>query len=283
MPSIVSPCRLDMMQRAIFGVLSEACAPAQVAWGYGEQTFESFPSEFISLQLTGPTAGLRQHRQGRALTPIASVVARVATTSELVRLVITVNGVEYFEDPQPGDTLSTIRDRFLAQLQTFEGAHLTLSADGADGIRLTANFPGALYSLQLGQGWTFDGLAPSGTCVLLTEATREYSLNVGCFSKGREPRNGAWDLSARALAAFEAEDLGYELDRVGVGLRARGPSVDLSAIAGAHWESRVAFPIDLYQRSRFVREVGEISGAEILLTYTDTAGNTVATNTATVP
>jgi len=271
------------MQKALFDIFTEGCEPAAVAWSYGEQTFEVFPEEFINLSLTGPSVGIRAHRQGVPLTPIAQVVVRVATTSELQRLVITVNGAEYFDDPQPGDTVTTIRDRVLDELIQFESANLVLAADGADGISIISGFVGALYSLQLSAGWTFDGLVLSDSCVLLTESTREFVMNVGCFSKQRAPRSGAWDLCARALATLEADDLGDQLDRVGVTLRGRGPTVDLTAVAGAHWESRAAFDVEMYQRSRFVREVGEISGAEILLTYTDTAGNTVQTDTATVP
>ena len=269
------------MQRALFDVLREGCEPAQVAWSYGEQTFESFPEEFINLELTAPSAGIRQARQGRAIQPIESLIVEVNTTDPLVRLVLSVNGAEYFEDPEPGDTLTTIRDRFVAQLDAFESDNITITTVGANGIGLAANFTGAIISVGAGPGLGFDAIVLGSTAVLLTESTRDFTLNVGCFSKGREPRNGAWDLCARAMASLEAEDLGFLLDRVGVGLRGRGPTVDLTAIAGAHWESRAAFDVDMYQRSKFVRELGEIGSAEILITYSDQSGAPVSIGTVT--
>jgi len=282
MPEIRSPIRLDKLQQSIFDVLSEALAPAQVAWGYGEQTFEAFPDQFCNLQLIGPTASIRQHRQGVPVRPLTSAVVRVTSIDPLQRLLVEINRGEYVTDPLPGDTVTDVRDALLAQIDQDE-PDLTVTADGADGILLVSTYVGALWSLALSPGLTATSVVPSPTCVLLTDVTREFSLGVQCFAKGREPRNGAWDLCGRALAAFEADDLGDVLDRAGVGLRRRGPAVDLSSIAGAHWESRISFDLALYMRSRATREIGVIEGANILLNYTDGAGNTVATNTATVP
>ena len=269
------------MQKALFEVLQEGCEPAQVAWSYNEQTFQSFPQEFINLDLTGPSAGIRQARQGRAIQAIEAVTIEVDSVDPLVRLVISVNGAEYFEDPQPGDTAQDIRDRFIAQLQQFEAPSIDVLPAGTNGIELTSTFVGAIISLGVGPGLVLSGVLLAPTAVLLTEATRDFVLSVECYSKGREPRNGAWDLCARALASLEAEDLGFKLDRVGVGMRGRGPTVDLTAIAGAHWESRAAFDVDMYQRSKFVRELGEIANAEILITYRDQSGSPVSLQTIT--
>lgn len=194
-----------------------------------------------------------------------------------------LNGFDYRHDVTGIDTVTTIRDGFLAQIQAGEADFMTATSSGADGITLTAGFLGALRSLFLvGSDLTDGGSAVfSGNAVLVTTGTVGLTLQMQAFSKGHELRNGAWSIVDTAIERLQRESVSRELHRYGVALGAKGPVVNLSAIAGGNWSSRCAADVAVFARHVGVEPVDQIETVNVNVTA-DPGGNLVAA-TATAP
>ena len=93
-------------------------------------------------------------------------------------------------------------------------------------------------------------------------------INVQAYSKSREPRLGAWALIQRALAVVQSEDYVETMRALGVGVWTKGVVTDLTAIAGAHWETRASFDLSIAAKAVWVREVGRIETVKATLNTT---------------
>lgn len=283
MAAIITPVRLDRIQTALFQVLGEAVAPAEVHWALTEPAFEQLPDAFIALRMIGgPGAWIRKGKRGRVLTPITTVVITVDPIVVGKRVIVRLNDYDYFTDTVAGDTVDTVRDR-LRDLVNADTVEAVTAADaGAGAFSLTADYLGAIRSLGLVGALTPGTPTISTDSVLLLEGTRTMLVNVQAYAKGQEPFTGAAAVIAQAEEALMSEDLVQTLTRFGVGVWGKTAPVDLSAIAGAHWETRESMDITLSARSYSVRPVDTIETAIIELNATDVEGTTVASTTITV-
>ncbi len=272
--------RLDRLQQGLFEAFNGVAA--DVVWTYGQVPREQISSDLLALTLTaGPSLGFRRSRRGRVLQPATSVVVRVTGTTAGVRNVIRLNDFDYFTDTTGVDTLTTIRDRLLALAIAGEPVILP-TADGADGVLLTAPTVGDIRTLQLfgelGNDAPVFPIPPDDT-VLVTEGTASHLVTVQAYSKGQEPTNGAWALCDAALDVLQS-DAGVELlGRFGLGLWEKGPVINLSAIAGANWETRAAFDLTIAARSVSVEPIQTIETVNYSIALADASGSTVATVT----
>jgi hypothetical protein len=274
------PLRLDRIQRALFETLGDALAPVMVAWAYSEETFESVPDEgLVSLTMIGgPQPFLRSGKRGSLLNAVESITITVDSVTT-GRYVIRLNGFSYFTDGLVGDTLTTIRDRLVSEINGDDLETATASVSGVDGLTLTADSLGGLRSLSLSGPLSAGPPTLDGRSVLVTEGAQNMLVNVQAYSKGREPRNGAWALIQRALAVVQSEDYIETMRRYGVGVWTKGVVSNLSAIAGAHWESRASFDLSIAARAVWVREADRIESVNATLTTSQPSTQTVFTVT----
>ena len=244
--------RFDRIQKAVFDALSPTADV--VGWKYGEQNKEAGSLLTMSIGV-GPTPKHRQRARSYTYEVADSITITVGSVTVGDRYVFELNDFSYAEDAIGGDTVTTIRDRLLARVVDADTgelpAHVTAVANGADGIDLTAVIPGGLRSLFLvGGDLSHGGTAVfSGNVVAFTEGTRDLTLRLEAFAQGHEPHDGAWSVFDRVFDQLEDEDVVNAMALLGVGVGAKSAPVDISAIAGSHFESRLAAEVGLTSRS----------------------------------
>lgn len=263
--SLQLPLRLDRIQQGLFEVLSDALNPTRVAWGYNQQAWETVPDEGLVLltMVSGPRPFIRRGKRGSLLNAVDSIPLTIDAATPAARYVVNLNGFSYYTDHTGGDTVTTIRDRLLDAINADSLETATASAVGADGLTLTADSLGGLRHLTLSGPISAGAPVLNGASVLITEGAQEMMVNVQSFSKGREPLNGAWALSTRAMAALQSEDYVETLRRYGVGLWGKGTVSDISTVAGGEWETRTSFDLTIAARATWVRPVDRIESVKL--------------------
>ena len=280
--TLLSPCRLDRFQTALIEVLDDALgASSSVGWAYGEAIWnDNFPSgNLVNLSLLqGPSFHNRSGAQGSVLLPPTVVTVQVDTATTDVRYVTTVNDFKYFYDAEAGDSVSDIRTGLVASIVADTESPYTAAATvNAGEYTLTPDATGSIWQMAVSALQT--GTATLDTqAVLKVQSTRTLTVALGCFSKGRSPRSGAWDIAARCQAAITSPAYAETFARYGVGVWGKGPAADLSDLAGGHWESRVSFDVDFAIQSTHTETVGQIESVATTLNFT----GPVATETFTI-
>ena len=99
------------------------------------------------------------------------------------------------------------------------------------------------------------------------------------YANGHEPRNGAWAIMHDALERLQLGTVVDAMTALGVGMGTKGPPIDLSAIAGANFETRVAAEVQLFQHFVAFEAVDHITSVNQNITVD---GNIVAVS-ATAP
>lgn len=272
--AIFTPIRLDRLQVALVSVFESALAgmaPApEVHWSKTAPSYEGLPAATVALRMIGgPTPFLRSRKRGTLLNPSTSIDITIASVVVGARYVIRLNWYDYFTDAVGGDTVTTIRDRLSALISaspTNDLEPVTPSSVGADAVRLTADFNGAMRSLEIFGPLTSGANVVSDTSVLLTDGTQRMLVNVQGYTKNREPRNGAPAVASTIYAATQTESFVETLTRSGIGVWNRGALTDLSVVSGGRWEDRGSFDLTLAMRAAWVEDVERIESAVVTLT-----------------
>ena len=280
------PIRLDRLQLGVNEILTDALDTSgggpEVLWAYGQAVWEDNVPDagLVSLDMIGgPQPFIRSGKRGTLLNAAATIVVTVDSVEIGKRYIVRLNGFDYFTDYQAADTVTTIRDRLRDLINADPLETATASDTGGDAITLTADSLGGMRTRQLVGAISSSNLVLDGDSVLVTEGAQVMLINVQAFSKGREPRNGAWATQARVLAALQSEDYIETLRRFGVGVWSKGPPTDLSAIAGGHWETRVSFDVTLAARAVWVRPIGRIESLQMTINGITSTGAPVVTQT----
>jgi hypothetical protein len=256
---ISAPLRLDRLQKGVFLAIADAMAPASVGWSYGQAAFEQLGPELINLQMAnGPSYWTQRGKRGSTILPFDSLTLDVTASTPGKRDIVSLNGIEFFVDVV-AQTPEQIRDELIVSLNA--DANDPWSA--APGVAVSelvitpASF-GAIWSAEVSGEIEALSQVVSGNAATLTQGTRVFNITIECFSKEREPRNGAWALMSRIESIFETADYVDTLSEYGVALWNKGIATDISAIAGANWESRVTIDVQMAMRSALVRPVDHI-------------------------
>lgn len=282
-----TPLRLDRLQIGIGQALTLAYGNVAsggplITFSYQEQSFEQVPvGGLVALTIvSGPAPFLRSGKRGTLLNAVATIPLTVTTATVGVRYLVRLNDFDYFHDAVGGDSVTTIRDSLIAQIEadTFETATATTLA--ADGLTLAADFVGGLRTLQVSGPITAGAPVASGSSVLVTEGDQQLLLGIQCFSKNREPFSGALAMIAVAEATFQTESMSAVMSRFGVGVAGKGPVTDLSAIAGGHWETRASFDVTLAAHAAWVDQIERIESVDTTIDFTEPAVSVNFTTTA---
>lgn len=280
MTAIVTPLRLDRLQQSLFEVIGEAVAPTEVHWAYTQPTREQLPANFIELQMIGgPGPFVISGKRGTPLHAISTVTLEVDSVTAGQRYSIILNDFSHFYDAVGGDTPTDVALAIAISINADTYEDVTATPSSAT-VALVAGVAGAIRALAtLGDISVAAGPAYYASYMLLTEGTETMLINLQAYSQSAEPRDGAWAIIKQAQAALQSEDLVETLRAYGVGSWDKGQPTDISAVAGANWESRVSVDLTFAMRSSWARFVDVIETVEGIITLTDQAGNTVATTT----
>lgn len=267
--------RLDRMQRGLYEALDGVAGT--VSWAMGEAPRGE--GTLLSLRLTGgPTPGLRKH--GREVLLDAATLVDVQVTSAVAgdRAVVELNDFPYIVDVGGGDTVTDVRDAFVALVTELDGDTIAATAASTDRVQLTPNSAGAIRSVTLSGPLGLAAPVTHGDAVAVTEGTSTAVIELQAFSLDRTPRGGAVSILAEAMARLQRPDVLELLQRWGVAIYDLGDVTDLSAIAGSHWESRALAGITIAMRSTAVAPVGFIENVSADIEVVD-----VETVTASTP
>jgi len=281
---IDQPLRLDRLQLGVFGVLSAALPSSTVGWAYGQAAFEGLTPELVNVQMAnGPSYWTQKGKRSRVFQPFDSVTLDVTGSTSGVRNIVRVNGIDNAVD---GDGLldpEGIRDALVVLLNADTNDPWTAAPGGAPSeLVLTPDSLGTIYSLELAGELAALSQVISSSAARITQGTRVFTITIECFSKDREPRNGAWSLMSTIEGVFEDEDHIETLNSFGVSVWDKGIAADISAIAGANWESRVTLDVQMAMRSALVKAVSTIETVNATINVKGDFGTIIATQTFTV-
>lgn len=268
------PLRLDRLQQGLFETLGSALSsryttdPPTLSWAYGEQSFESTSGGgLISLSvLAGPTPLLRTQARGRTIHDTTSIEVVVDAAVAGV-YAVTLNCYVYRYTADGTETVEEIRDALLASITAGEATYGSVapSAVGTDTILLTSTQTAGLWQLSISGPLMIQNRVDSGQIATLTEGQTEVVVNIQCFSKGRQPRDGAWDLTQTIMSALQTPSIAQELNLWGVGLGNKGNPIDISATTGGHWSTRTTFDVTMFMRSVWAVEVAKAQSISLTL------------------
>jgi len=275
--------RLDRMQQGLMQAF--AGVASLVSFGHGQQPRGAGTLLSVT-EVSGPHAHNQEHAFALTRLPPDEFTIRVTDAVDGQRVTLPLNGFRYHYDVDGDDTPTTIRDALLDAVEAGESGSVTPTADGADGIVLTADFLGGIWedgpplgSLEVDDGET----VISGDAVSIREADELLVVNVRAYSKGREPRNGATAIANAAKAKLEDADVIAELVRYGVAVWGRGSVQPLSTIAGGSWETSAGFDLTLNVRSVAIKPVDVIETATAPVTAALPVGTATVSASVTAP
>lgn len=282
---IVNPLRLDRLERGVFSVVDSVMSPATTTWAYGQATFEQVGPNLVNIQpANGPSYWSQKGKRGRVIVPFDDITLDVTGATASVRNVIKVNNIDFFVDGDGVLDAEGIRDAFLVLLNADPtNDPWTAAAGGAPSeLVVTPNSFGSVFSLELVGELAALSQTLSGEAALLTEGTRVWTFTIECFSKDRTLRGGAWSLMSTIEGIFESEEHIETLNSFGVAVWDKGLATDISAIAGANWETRVTLDVQFAMRSAKVEAVDQIETVQGIIRALSGSGTIITTQSFTV-
>lgn len=215
-----------------------------VLWGDRRVIRPGLP--YIGLRLvSGPTPRGLAGRRRLVMAIVWVDLTVTAAVGEATSL--RVGYVEARRVRQAGESLADHRDALVALLdrQAHQDAW-TATAQGADEIRVTPDFVGALRTVE-----TYLGATQQRATLAQREQAQSYQMRVTatCYGvRSTQPPPGADDVSswvARLLDAADDEDLEPILRGYGIALGSRAYETrNLGQPAGPEWEARAG--VDLF-------------------------------------
>jgi hypothetical protein len=184
--------------------------------------------------------------------------------------VIEVNGESFRYDASNTATANNIRDGLLAQITAaLDPLPFTAATTITTGqIVLTPTFLGGIYDCRIISpgGSNMTGVATlSPNAVSVTSSPRMATITLEAFSVKKSPREGAWSLISKCLAALEDPSYTNYFNDRGFTIMGKGTVTDLSRLDNGHWLSRCQTSFDVNMRSVFVRPVDIITTVNVQL------------------
>ncbi len=268
--TIAAPVRIDRLQAALYTELETALDGAEVHWAHTAPTHEQLPASFVSLSMVaGPAPFNRTISQGTFANPAISIDVVVDTVTVGAAYVIELNYFNYETIGVGGDTKTTIRDRLISVVNDDTIEPVTASDDGFDELRLTADFNGAMVSLELRGPLSDASLVVSDTSVLVHDSEQSVLVNVQAYSKNREPWNGAAAMTTICYSALRSQNVVDALAQSGVAIWTKGVPTSVPVVVGGRWESRSSFDVTFAMRSVWVEDIERIETVVTDLTVGD--------------
>jgi len=286
--SALYPVRLDKLQSSMFEVLKDIVdtdnGGPSVLWAYGESPWDAMVSDagLVSLQLVGgPTPINRSIAHGTAVQSLESAEMRITSADPDVRTGLVIMGETYFTDSIIGDTALDIANRIVAKITEDDYAEVSAIAIAPDMISIIPIGIG-IYAMGSFGNIEADSFV-EGPSMLVTEVNRAVAISIECFGKGRELRDGAVAMMAGVMGGLQAPLYVSQLTNAGVGILELGQPVDISALAGGHWETRQSMTMRASMMSRVALPTDTIEKLHFTFTGYDVAGNQITQSGFTSP
>lgn len=253
--------RLGRMQRALFEALDGVADV--VAWGRGTppRGAGSHLSMALGRCVSRPVAKAE-------LFPISTVQLRVTGAPALGLARARLNGLDVRRDIGAAETIEEVRDAFLVAMGAAEDAgRVTVAAVGTDRIDVSSAVLGGLWALSAGGALEeVDASRELAASAVKIQISREvHEVTLAAFSRDTAPRSSAHAIMTLARARLESPARKLAMAALGTQGWAKGDAIDLSAIAGANWESRAELPIECAYRSVHVEPLDVIESAEFTI------------------
>lgn len=260
--TIGNPIRLDRFQRGLVEFFADV-AGLDATWAYQSGLLETMPDAFVNLTMvSGPTLPITFGR-GTSFAPATSVLFEVTAVDVGSMVSVRVNGLAYRVQVELGATLESIRDALVAAITADDSGEYT-AANGVDPAQWV------LTPTSFGSVWDFASTGAmtatptiSSSLATLTQGRAVASVAIDVFSRSSSPRAGAWALANRVAVGLALPSVGESFRAWGFGMGAVGPLADLTAIAGAAWQSRVRFPVSFNLQFSVAVPVARIERVEI--------------------
>jgi hypothetical protein len=274
---IFTPVRLDRLQRSLVQVFEDGTG-LPTHWAQTEPSHETLPDDYLVLDMVVPPGPWNQHRARGVSKQVVTSTDIVVDSSTLNQLyAINLNHFQYREVGQVADTVTTIRDRLIAQINDDLLEPVTASIVSGDTLRLTADFDGAIRALTLSPHLSVAAQVLSNDIVLLIEGTQTCVVNVEAISKEQSPMNGAASKVALAYAVLQSPDYVATLNSFGVGVWDKGVPIAVPVVNGARWETQDSFDLTLALQAAWVRPSDAIESVGTTITLQPGDIETVAT------
>ena len=260
--------RLDRLQAGFFSVFTAEIPNTSVQWAYQQPSFEQLQSNMINIELlTGPTKIYLTRARGRTILPPTSITLSVPSVIVGKRYYVEINDFLFFHDAIGGDTVDTIRDALVVAINTDPNDPYSASSTVNPGeFTILPESFGSIWQVAISSNITVIDLTLSNTPVLLTEGTRDLTVNLQTFSKSPSPRTGAWSIMDKIQDITETQELVDQLwDVFGIRIIDFGVVTNLSAIAGASWESRCTSDVRVQLRSQHTRATEAIESVNFTI------------------
>jgi hypothetical protein len=244
--------RLDRFQRGLFGALQGVADV--VTWAYAGQPMRDGSLLSLTIEAAGTTELGRE-----ALRPIATATLQVGAVTAGGVALARVNGMTVRYDIVAGDTVTTTRDALRLAIASLDPGRISAVASGTDKVVVTPAVPGGLWGLAVGGVVSEVSRDLDGVAFELVRTRGLYSLTFEAFSRQAEPRAGALAIMSSVLDRMRSRVVADVMATWGVRRWVMGELIDISAIAGAHWSTRVRLPVEFAMRSVSVEPVEEIT------------------------
>lgn len=260
--TITEPIRLNRFQKGLVSVIVDATG-LQVGWAYGEGVYtDTFPGSFVNLTIdSGPSLPI-YHARGTSIQPVTSIAFTVTAAVVGQLVAIYVNEIPYRVQVGALDTVDTIRAALVAAITVDDSGQYTATSGVGGAWTLAPDSFGAIWSVRT-LGSMSAVVTSSDDLALVTQGSAEVTVSIEVFSKARTPRAGAWALANKIAVALQLPEYALTFRDWGFGVGAFTDLLDLSAIAGGKWESRVAFSVDFNLLFSVSRPIGRITTVEI--------------------
>ncbi len=277
------PVRFDRMRECLQGVLTDALGPdVTVKWGRDSVQRDSTKASMVSLT-TSTGALTKGNWRGRRLllSPISiSFTVTSATIGVLYSLYL--NGHPYRHEVTGVETVDDVRDSLLAKVVADSRSPYGAASGASGELIVTGDYAGALFQAEAlpAPDWTIAQGATTVTAI--RERPSVTTLTVGSYSKGVDIFDGASDLDARVDQALSQQKYQTTFANFGVSLQSRGAPIDISAIAGAGWETRITRDLGIGMRSISTEVTESIETAAMTSIFNTSTGQPIFTQQYTL-
>lgn len=258
---MITGVRLDRLQRGLYQVLSDELSPTLISWGRLNAPYTEMPASFISLQMIdGPFFSNWRRARGESIPEIESAVVTVEENGHGLAI-LRVNAFTY---RVPFTTPEATRAALLAAIVE---PGVSIATQGDDELLLSPGAPGGLWDVYA-YGDASSQVTVSDRTLLVTRGEWITTVELQAFSKDGAPAGSAQLLAQRALQALVSMPVSDRLRFAWkLSLQEKTTIIDLSAIAGAYWESRCSASFMVSQEGVSSRPVEVIEHCQARLTF----------------
>jgi len=266
--AVLVPVRIGRMQAALKAAIAAILGSSpSILWAHAEIPRPTSTTDIVRLQmLSGPShVGTFMDEAVTADLPTSSTVTISAVTIGR-RYWIRLNGYDYGHDAAGVEDKDDVRDALIALINATDAEETATASIGGSGvIALSPDVPGGIQTIEVSPAAQMT-IANGGTeFIRLVTGERQSTISIQCFAHSEKLTTSAHSMAAQIKAGLDLETVKALLVEAGVSVMSVGDTVDLTAIAGAHFETRAQFDLTIFQKSVLTEQISSIENVEFTL------------------